>query len=165
MQGGLSEAALALALDYGAGWAVCSCCFASHPTLATLGATADTLAGVADAAASGGLAVDGVAAHRADRLLACGLAQATQFTGQSRAQCAVNSARLAACHARFEAKHGKPKVGELGIVLDSWLLEFPKSYSVQNSVLVGEVSRTSGGTTGARPPTSACAASQRHVAQ
>ena len=135
--GGLSEAALALALDHNAGWAVCSCCFASHPTLATLGATADTLAGTG-AEADGGVAVDGVAGHRADRLLACGLAQATQFSGQSRAQRAVNSSRLGACHARFDAIHAG-----VGVVrLESWLLEFPKSYSLQNSVLVGEVNDT-----------------------
>jgi len=88
------------------------------------------------AEASGG--AGGAAAHRADRLLSCGLAQATQFTGQTRAQRAVNSSRLAACHARFDAKHGEAGAARL----DSWLLEFPKSYSVQNSVLVGEVSRT-----------------------
>jgi hypothetical protein len=129
--GGLTEAALALALDHCAGWAVCSCCFASHPALAVLGAKADALAG-ADAEAGGGGVGEGAAAHKADRLLACGLAQATQFTGQHRAQRAVNSARLAACAATFAS--------QAGLSLETWLLEFPESYSLQNSVLVGEVS-------------------------
>jgi hypothetical protein len=175
VQGGLSEAALSLAVRHGAGWAVCSCCWASNPQLMTLSATADALAagelryaaaagqqpppppppqeeevgdGACRSPADGG---DGDAAreraraaHRADRLLACGLAQATVFTGQPRAQRALNAARLAACHTLFEAQRQQPlrdtPAGRGGRQLETWLLEFPASYSVQNSVLVGEVS-------------------------
>jgi hypothetical protein len=179
--GGLTEAALGLALERRAGWAVCSCCFNSHPQLATLSCDADAMAATIAASATGataaaqdghGLALaaslslaaavvaegegvaghgsghDGAAAagHAADRQLVCALAQATEFHGQHRAQRAINALRLAVCDARAAQSCPSPPslfkrklqaAEELS--LETWLLEFPVSYSKQNSVLVGSV--------------------------
>ena len=120
--GGLTEAALRLALDHSACWAVCSCCFASLPQLATLSTIADELAG-ADSR-------EKAEAHRADRILARGLAQATEFFGQARAQRAINALRLAALASRAAPPQR----------CEGWLLEFPAEFSKQNSVLVGQLS-------------------------
>ena len=109
-------------LTHSACWAVCSCCFASLPQLATLSTIADELAG-ADSR-------EKAAAHRADRILARGLAQATEFHGQGRAQRAINALRLAALASRAAPPQR----------CEGWLLEFPAEFSKQNSVLCGVVS-------------------------
>ena len=135
--GGLSEAAMDLALSSGAAFAICSCCFRSNPHLASLSAQADEIAAVstpsaalvADSAVGGSASsvYGSAAAHRSDRLLACGLAQNEGNQAQPRAMRAVNAARLHVCEKRSES-HGHPVIG--------WLDTLP-SKSTQNSVLCG----------------------------
>ena len=130
--GGLSEAAMELAVSNGAAFAICSCCFCSNPHLASLSAQADEIAALSPSV----LGAEGVvsssvyvsaATHRSDRLLACGLAQNEGNQAQSRAMRAVNAARLHVCEKQSE-RHGNPVIG--------WLDTLP-SKSTQNSVLCG----------------------------
>ena len=76
--------------------------------------------------------------HAADRKLVAGLAQATEFQGQARAQRAINAGRLAACEELFQSEVAGGN--EHNARLTTWLLEFPARFSKQNSVLVGSVS-------------------------
>ena len=141
--GGLSEAAMKLAVSSGAAFAICSCCFRSNPHLASLSAQADEIA-VSTSPASAAVVTTGTegaatasvyvsaATHRSDRLLASGLAvnglamnEGNQ--AQLRAMRAVNAARLHVCEKRSE-RQGNPVIG--------WLDTLP-SKSTQNSVLCG----------------------------
>ena len=133
--GGLSEAAMDLALSNGAAFAICSCCFCSNPHLASLSAEADEIAVVSTPSAVAVAAVGGsassvyasAAAHKRDRLLACGLAQNEGNQAQPRAMRAVNAARLHIFEKRSESQ-GHQAIG--------WLDTLP-SKSTQNSVLCG----------------------------
>ena len=136
--GGLSEAAMELAVSSGAAFAICSCCFRSNPHLASLSVQADEIA-VSTPPASAAVVTTGTegaatasvyvsaATHRSDRLLACGLAQNEGNQAQLRAMRAVNAARLHVCEKRSE-RQGNPVIG--------WLDTLP-SKSTQNSVLCG----------------------------
>ena len=165
--GGLSEAALELAISCSASFRVCTCCFCSHPMLATLSQHADDIQANTSSPSDGTTSEPDQqekrrAQHRKDRELVSRLAVTVGMQGQHRAIRALNAMRLCAAEAAFlsqpDNSDGSPVrkqprtdnatpvangssggAGGGGRKLKTWQESFPVQYSVQNRVLVGEV--------------------------
>lgn len=112
--GGLSEAAVELALRCGAKFAISTCCFRSNEQLSTLSQLAEKMAATDE--------------FRSDRNLLTTLAVIGGAQGQERAIRTLNYMRMSAAKKRF---------GEGGRSLQTWQESFPSDFSEQNCVMVG----------------------------
>ena len=146
--GGLTEAAIELAMTARCHFCVCSCCFCSNPMLNTLSRRADEIV-KSNGNGTGGETGENTAAERLhieDRKIVATLASSTtKQEGQHRAMRAINALRLAAAKAAFvEGNAGEEKTDTgtgtgTGTVLETHQETFSSQFSVQNRVLVGRI--------------------------
>ena len=144
--GGLTEAAIELAMTARCHFCVCSCCFCSNPMLNTLSRRADEIV-KSNGNGTGGETGENTAAERLhieDRKIVATLASSTtKQEGQHRAMRAINALRLAAAKAAFvEGNAGEEKTDTgtgTGTVSVTHQETFSSQFSVQNRVLVGRI--------------------------
>jgi len=154
--GGLSEAAVELAVACQANFCVCTCCFCSNQHLASLSRRADSMYAAEQLALQQqdhhvGAGVEtpennlrGLAEkHKTDREVLQPLAVTVRMQGQHRAIRALNAMRLAAAREAFDNRWRPTSndVAENRTRLRTHQRSFPVSYSVQNRVMVGTIER------------------------
>lgn len=125
--GGLAEAATAFAIRRQASFCICTCCFCSIPSLATLSKSADALSGSRLPYSRTG------DDHASDRLRVSKLAVCNGWQGQHRAIRALNAMRLFAAVHEYESTFGT-KTG-----ISVWQERYAAEFSNQNRVLVGSL--------------------------
>jgi hypothetical protein len=122
--GGLAEAAVELAIQCRADFCVSTCCFRSHPELASLTRLAEQIRMQSTS--------EEACQYKEDVSLVAALAVTVGGKGQHSAIRAYNSMRLVAAEARFNILYTDS-------VLRTWQEMFPVEYSVQNRVLMGTI--------------------------
>jgi len=122
--GGLAEAAVELAIQCRADFCVSTCCFRSHPELASLTRLAEQIRMQSTS--------EETCQYKEDVSRVAALAVTVGGKGQHSAIRAYNSMRLVAAETRFNILYTDS-------VLRTWQETFPVEYSVQNRVLMGTI--------------------------